>query len=129
MRAHAIAHFILLNAAVRLSHAFDSSPHAAVCIYSAIPVKAQPQVMATPQRRSGAAQAAGYSMKSTKRFLSGDVPDPSRVKMHPTSFWIKLSALLNIAAGSAYIWWRATRSMPDDPARFVEYTLLIIFFF
>lgn len=50
---------------------------------------------------------------------TGQYPDPARIKHHPTSFWIKLSALLNVAAGAAYIWWRAARSMPDDPVRCV----------
>lgn len=71
-----------------------------------------------PQRRTGAAQATGFTMKSTKRFLAGNYPDPARIKHHPTSFWIKLSAVLNVVAGAAYIWWRATRSMPDNPKRY-----------
>ena len=48
---------------------------------------------------------------------TGNYPDPARIKHHPTSFWIKLSALLNVGAGAAYIWWRAARSMPDNPVR------------
>ncbi|CAM9135904.1 unnamed protein product [Laminaria digitata] len=90
----------------------------AMC-FSAIPAKAQAQLLAAPERRTAAqAQAAasgGFSMKSTKRFLGGEVPDPARIKHHPTHFWIKLSAVLNIGAGIAYIWWRAARSMPDNP--------------
>lgn len=50
-----------------------------------------------------------------------------RIKHHPTHFWIKLSALLNIAAGAAYIWWRAARSMPDDPVRW-DYFFYCFFF-
>lgn len=42
---------------------------------------------------------------------------PPRIKMHPTHFWIKLSALVNVLAGTAYIWWRAARSMPDNAKR------------
>lgn len=48
---------------------------------------------------------------------SGKCPDPAHIKHHPTGFWIKLSAMLNVVAGAAYIWWRATRSMPEDPIR------------
>lgn len=89
---------------------------------SAIPAKAQPQLLAAPERRTAAqaqAAAGGFSMKSTKRFLGGEVPDPARIKHHPTHFWIKLSAVLNVFAGAAYIWWRAARSMPENPVRYV----------
>ncbi|CAM9338772.1 unnamed protein product [Hapterophycus canaliculatus] len=89
--------------------------HMRAACFSGIPVKAAIQMPEMPQRRAGAAQATGFTMKSTKRFAAGHFPDPARIKHHPTSFWIKLSALLNVAAGSAYIWWRAARSMPDDP--------------
>ncbi|CAM9674844.1 unnamed protein product [Ectocarpus sp. 13 AM-2016] len=89
--------------------------HMRMYCFSPIPVKALPQMAEMPQRRTGAAQATGFTMKSTKRFLAGNYPDPARIKHHPTSFWIKLSAVLNVVAGAAYIWWRATRSMPDNP--------------
>eukprot|EP00752_Nemacystus_decipiens_P014993 g13350.t1 len=90
--------------------------HMRMVCFSGIPVKEAIQMAEIPQRRAGAAQATGFTMKSTKRFLAGNYPDPARIKHHPTSFWIKLSALLNVGAGAAYIWWRAARSMPDDPA-------------
>lgn len=102
-------------------------------VYSAIPAKAQPQLLAAPERRTAAqaqaAAAGGFSMKSTKRFLGGQVPDPARIKHHPTHFWIKLSAMLNIGAGAAYIWWRASRSMPENPVRSVLFCCVSLVFF
>eukprot|EP00904_Undaria_pinnatifida_P008153 jgi/Undpi1/4468/HiC_scaffold_17.g07822.m1 len=85
--------------------------------FSAIPKKHTPRIITLQERRTAGqeAVAAAVVRKSTKRFIGGEVPDPARIKHHPTHFWIKLSALINIGAGSAYIWWRATRSMPEDP--------------
>ena len=72
--------------------------------------------------RKVSSEGSGGSEQVTLRLAdlrAGDFPDPARIKLHPTSFWIKLSALLNVVAGAAYIWWRAARSIPEDPVRFL----------
>lgn len=85
-------------------------------MYSSIPTKDAPEMAAAPTRRQGAARG-GLSAKSTRRFANGKSPNPAKIGRHPTHVWIKISAILNVISGTAYLWWRAVRSMPEDPVR------------
>lgn len=105
---------------------FRSIPLLLLYFSSAIPSNPQLQVMLTPERKTAtqaqksAARRPSLSRGSTTVFLGGEVPDPSIIQLHPSHFWIKLSAILNVGTGVAYISWRATRSMPENPVRFVS---------
>ncbi|CAM9372117.1 unnamed protein product [Phaeothamnion confervicola] len=68
---------------------------------------------AGPQRRRGGKDGEGSDEEEGDAPLFEGTPDPWRIDLHPTAKYIVVLALLNFAAGGAYMWWRVARSMVD----------------
>ncbi|CAM9576110.1 unnamed protein product [Phaeothamnion confervicola] len=74
---------------------------------------------AGPQRRPNSLPLgtvypyASHAGSVSSRSLDGPPPDPSKIRYHWSSPWIRLLALVNVGAGAVYMWWRVQRSMVD----------------